>query len=146
MDRQTTTEKEGRTHNIGLLQCWQTNKSSSIYLCWALVQADRILLNICLKLQLFIYKLGFGSGRTSYESQHCSKPKRCSEIPATHMPTACHQGFRYIGRQLHEMYEALRDFVHLRFRVNSSLRSELREAAARCASCLTTHSKLKQLN
>ena len=51
--------------------------SSSFYLCWALVRADGILLNICLKLQHFIYKLDSGSGRTSYESQHCSKPKRC---------------------------------------------------------------------
>ncbi|WP_250629953.1 hypothetical protein [Rhodoflexus caldus] len=51
------------------------------------------------------------------------KAGRCSEIPS---------GFRYIGgaasRQLHE---ALRDFAHLRFHDNTSLREALREAAPR---------------
>ena len=36
-------------------------------------------------------------------------PNRCGEIPA---------GFRHIGRRLHVMYEALRDFAHQRFHVN----------------------------
>jgi len=49
-------------------------------------------------------------------------PTRCDESPP---------GFHHIGQWLQEMHEALRDFVHLRFHVNSSLRSDLREATGR---------------
>jgi hypothetical protein len=60
---------------------------------------------------------------------------RCSEIPATLMPSACQEGFRCNGWRLHVMYEALRDFAHQRFHVNPSLWSGLREAASRCVPC-----------
>ncbi|MBP6025636.1 hypothetical protein, partial [Ferruginibacter sp.] len=45
---------EGRTYNTGLLQCWLTQNISSVYLYWALVPADGILLIIYSKLQLLV--------------------------------------------------------------------------------------------
>ena len=72
------TAEIGRTYNIGLLQCWRTNMSSSFYLCSALVPADGILLNNCLKHQhLFINWASVPAGQAMKASTAASPNVIC---------------------------------------------------------------------